>query len=106
MKQTRNFVYVDDNVRLCLEAFFTEEANGRPMNIGSGKSVKIIDLAKTIKKIIKEAKIAHKPLRIDGEIIYRVPDVTFMKKALNDWPKIELEEGLKKTIIYLKKKNK
>src|SRR3989344_5664843 len=53
-EQTRDFVYVADNVRLSLKAFLDDRVNGRPMNIGSGKSIRIVDLAEQIKKIYSD----------------------------------------------------
>lgn len=103
-EQTRDFVYVDDNVRLTLGAFLNNKVNGRPMNIGSGKSIRIIDLANEIKKIFSYVKIILKPARRRGEIKYRTPDVSFMKKMLKDEPKFRLGEGINKTLEYLKNK--
>ena len=101
-EQTRDFVFVDDNVRLTLKAFLNNKINGRPMNIGSGKSIRIRDLAGEIKKIRPSAKIVLKPARRRGEIKYRTPDVSFMKKILRDEPKTQLKDGINKTLEYLK----
>ena len=101
-EQTRDFVYVEDNVRLSLKAFLNDKVNGRPMNIGSGNSISIRDLANKIKKIIPHAEIVSKPVRRKGEIKYRTPDVSFMKKMLKDEPKVKLAEGLSKTLEFLK----
>lgn len=100
--QTRDFVYVEDNVRLSLKAFLSDKVNGRPMNIGSGKSINIKDLANEIKKIIPQVDIAYKPIRRKGEIKYRTPDVSFMKNMLHDEPEIKLKDGITKTLEYLK----
>ena len=101
-EQTRDFVYVEDNVRLSLKAFLNDKVNGCPMNIGSGNSISIRDLANKIKKIIPHAEIVSKPVRRKGEIKYRTPDVSFMKKMLKDEPKVKLAEGLSKTLEFLK----
>lgn len=101
-RQTRDFVYVNDNVRLTFEAFLNDEINGKPMNIGSGKSIHIIDLANEIKKFVADIKVAYKPFRQKGEIKYRTPDVSFMKKMLKDEPKVNLNNGIKQTLEYLK----
>ncbi len=101
-EQTRDFVYVEDNVRLSLEAFLSDKVNGRPMNIGSGNSISIKDLANEIKKIIPNVRIIYKPIRNKGEIKYRTPDVSFMKRILRDEPKVKLRDGISKTLEYLK----
>lgn len=101
-EQTRDFVYVDDNVRLTVSAFLNDEVNGRPMNIGSGNSISIKELAREIKKIIPKTTIIFKPSRKRGEIKYRTPDVGFMKKMLQDQPRIGLKNGILATLRYLK----
>ncbi|MDO8496206.1 MAG: NAD-dependent epimerase/dehydratase family protein [bacterium] len=101
-EQTRDFVYVEDNVRLSLKALLNNKVNGRPMNIGSGKSISIVELANEVKKIIPQATIVSKPIRRRGEIKYRTPDVSFMKKMLRDEPKIKLKNGLSMTLEYFK----
>ena len=101
-EQPRDFVYVEDNVRLSLEAFLNDKVNGRPMNIGSGKSISISELVDEIKKIIPQTAIVFKPERRRGEIKYRTPDVGFMKKMLRDEPKVKLKDGVSKTLEYLK----
>ncbi len=101
-EQTRDFVYVEDNVRLSLEAFLNDKVNGRPMNIGSGKSISILELAEKIKKLAPGIEVVLKSPRRRGEIKYRTPDVSFMKKMLKDEPKIKIEEGIHKTLEFLK----
>ena len=103
-EQTRDFVYVGDNVRLTLQAFLNDKVNGRPMNIGSGKSIRILDLANEVKRIFPAAKVILKPARRKGEIKYRTPDVSFMKKMLKDEPGIKLSDGINKMLEYLKNK--
>lgn len=101
-EQTRDFVYVADNIRLTLSAFLNDSVDGRPMNIGSGKSIPVVELAKTIQGIFPTSSIDFQPARSKGEIKYRTPDVSFMKQALNDEPRVTLAEGLIKTLDYLR----
>ena len=99
-EQTRDFVYVEDNIRLSLKAFLNNKMSGHPMNIGSGKSISIKDLAKEVKKMFPKIKIVFKSARSKGEIKYRTPDVSFMKKTLRDEPRIRLGDGLLKTLEH------
>ncbi len=101
-EQTRDFVYVEDNVRLSLKAFLNDKVNGRPMNIGSGNSISIKQLANEIKKIIPNTETIYKPARRKGEIKYRTPDISFMKKMIKDEPKIKLKDGISETLKYIK----
>ncbi len=100
--QTRDFVFIDDNIRLSFKALSSDALDGKPLNIGSGQSIQIKTLAETIKRLVKGVKIIYQPMRSSGEIIYRQPDVSLMKKKLHDEPKTKLEEGLNKTIEYLR----
>lgn len=102
--QTRDFVFIDDNIRLSFKAFFNDNLNSKPLNIGSGQSVKILTLARLIKKITGSgSKIQKAPQRSKGEIIYRQPDVRLMKKTLKDWPNVSLERGLGLSVDYYRK---
>jgi UDP-glucuronate decarboxylase len=60
-------------------------------------------LAKAIiKRTNSKSKVIFKPLPIDDPK-QRQPNIDLAKKMLNGWePKIELEEGLSKTIEYFK----
>lgn len=102
-EQTRDFVYVDDNVRITLNAFLSDKTNGRPMNIGSGRSIRITDLADEVRKLVPGVKVIFKPARRSGEIKYRTPDISFMKETLKDEPNTKLAEGLARTLDYMKK---
>lgn len=101
-EQTRDFVYVEDNVRLSLKAFLNDKINGHPMNIGSGRSIRVLDLANEVKSLFPNINVVLKSARSKGEIKYRTPDVSFMKKVIKDEPRVKLENGLKKTLAYLK----
>ncbi len=101
-QQTRDFVYVDDNIRLTLKAFLNDKVDSHPMNIGSGKSIRILDLSGEIKKIYPQLQVIHRPARSKGEIKYRTPDISFMKKMVKDEPKTGLEVGLLRTLNFLK----
>ena len=49
-----------------------------------------------------KSKIAYRPLPQDDPK-QRKPDITLAKEKLNWAPKVELDEGLKKTIEYFRK---
>ena len=81
----------------------SEEDLTGPINIGNPKEFTIEELALIIIKLTKsKSKIINKPLPLDDPI-RRQPDITEIKKRLGWEPKIELEEGLIKTIDYFKK---
>jgi len=101
--QTRDFTYILDAVRPTIIASETKKADGKIINIGTGKPVRIIDLAKSI---ISMSGKSMEPKHIGGreyEIIDRVADIRMMKEVLNYEPEFDLETGLKMTLDSFKK---
>jgi UDP-glucuronate decarboxylase len=98
--QTRSFQYVDDLVEGMVRMMATANFTG-PVNIGNPNEFTIMELAeKVIKLTGSKSKIIHQPLPSDDPT-QRQPDISLAKEKLNGWqPKIQLEEGLIKTIHY------
>ena len=101
--QTRSFCYVEDHTRLVRK--LSEKASNEIVNVGNNKEIKIMDLAKTIHKL--ESKNFNPEFLPGREYDHkrRQPDISKLKKLINDYPKISLEEGLKRTIGQYKQKN-
>jgi UDP-glucuronate decarboxylase len=100
--QTRAFLYVGDWVEATKKMLFTPGLKGEVFNVGSDKEVKIIDLAKMIIRLTNSnSKIKFLPPRSDDPP-RRTPDITKAKKILGWEPKVDLEEGLKRTIEWFK----
>ena len=99
---TRSFCYVDDHTRLV--RLLAEKVSNEIVNVGNDKETKIADLAKIMHKIEnKEFKPKYLPAR-EYDHKRRQPDISKLKKLVNDYPKISLEEGLQKTIDNYKNK--
>ena len=100
----REFIHVDDCAEGVVRAL--EKYNlSSPINIGTGKGTKIKDLAKIISKLIDyKGKIFWDRSVEDGAKI-KVLDNKKMIKKLKWSPKTSLNNGLKKLIMDLKKKN-
>ena len=101
--QVRDFLYIDDLIDAIIKMLKNRYVQGEIINIGSGK---IISVKKLILKICKLTKggnpqFGKLPLRKD-EIIKLYPNLSKIKKLLKWQPKINLENGLKKTIKYFK----
>ena len=100
-QQIRAWTYVDDMVEgalLCLER---PEAVGQTFNIGNPRAtVTILDLARTIKRLTGcPGEIVHVPLGyVDVEL--RIPNVEKARELLGFDAKIDLEEGLARTIAW------
>ncbi len=101
--QTRSFCYVDDLIEGFVRLMNQTETVG-PVNLGNPGEFTMLGLAEQVLKLTKsKSKIIHKPLPSDDPK-QRRPDITLAKKILKWEPKVELAEGLKKTIAYFKTK--
>jgi UDP-glucuronate decarboxylase len=98
--QTRSFCYISDTIEAIILTIYKKEAKNEVINIGNPKEIKIIEIAEKIKLLTKSnSKIIFKPLPPDDPK-RRCPDISKAKKILNWYPKIELDEGLIKTIQW------
>ena len=101
--QTRSFCYVSDLIQALNALMQIEDFTG-PVNLGNPSEFTILELAEKIINLTKSSsKIIHKPLPLDDPT-QRCPDISLAKEKLGWSPKIELEEGLSKTIAYFTEK--
>ena len=99
--QTRSFCYVDDLVDGFMR-FMEQEKIVGPMNLGNPGEFTMLQLAElVIKKVAGKSKITHLPLPADDPK-QRQPDITLAKSTLGWEPKVQLEQGIEKTIAYFK----
>lgn len=100
--QTRSFQYVDDLVEGMIRLMNSRDGFTGPVNIGNPNEFTILELAqKVIELTGSKSKIIYEPLPSDDPM-QRQPDIELAKKELDWEPKIELEEGLLKTIEFFK----
>lgn len=99
-QQSRSFQYVDDLVKGLVKMMASPKNFQGPVNLGNPNEFTVLELAKKIIRLTKSPSlIAHKPLPQDDPK-QRRPDISLAKKHLKWSPKIELNQGLKKTITY------
>jgi dTDP-glucose 4,6-dehydratase len=100
--QTRSFTYISDLVDGIIRLMLSDE-NG-PVNIGNPHEMTILEMATTIIRMTgARSQIVYKPLPTDDPKI-RQPDITLARTLLQWEPRVELEEGLIKTIEYFRTK--
>ncbi|WP_417290845.1 UDP-glucuronic acid decarboxylase family protein [Corallibacter sp.] len=98
--QTRSFCYVDDQVDGIFKLLFSDYSY--PVNIGNPHEITIKDFAEEIIKLTEtDQKIVYKELPKDDPL-QRQPNIDLAKKLLNWEPKVNREEGMKKTFNYFK----
>jgi UDP-glucuronate decarboxylase len=100
--QTRSFCYVDDLIKGLSALFDSPKDVIGPINVGNPKEFTILQLAEIVKRLTNSnSEIISNPLPSDDPK-QRKPDITKAKAVLGWSPKVELEEGLVKTIDYLR----
>jgi UDP-glucuronate decarboxylase len=101
--QTRSFCYVDDLVEAFIRFMATGDDVTGPINLGNPGEFTILELAeKVIAATGSRSELIRKPLPADDPV-QRRPDITLAKDKLGWEPKIQLDEGLEKTIAYFDK---
>jgi dTDP-glucose 4,6-dehydratase len=99
--QTRSFCYVDDLVEGIVRLLNSDYS--LPVNIGNPDEITISQFAEEIIKLTgTKQKVIYKDLPVDDPK-QRRPDITKAKEILDWEPKINREEGLKRTYAYFKK---
>ncbi|MXN91978.1 NAD-dependent epimerase/dehydratase family protein [Flavobacterium sp. Sd200] len=99
-QQTRSFQYVDDLVEGFIRLMATPKGFTGPVNIGNPHEFTMLELAQNVIELTgSSSKLTYKPLPQDDPK-QRQPDISLAKKELDWEPKVQLREGLTKTIEY------
>jgi dTDP-glucose 4,6-dehydratase len=102
--QTRSFTYISDLVDGIIRLMHSKEND--PVNIGNPRETTIKEIAETIIRMTgSRSKLVYRPLPTDDPKV-RQPDITRARTLLGWEPKVQLEEGLVKTIDYFRTKVK
>ncbi len=98
--QTRSFCFVEDEVEGIYRLFNSSEQ--MPVNIGNPNEFTVRQLAEMVIEMTKStSKIESHPLPADDPKV-RQPDITRAKGILGWSPRVELREGLQRTIAYFR----
>ncbi len=100
---SRDFTYAEDIVDALLRAGYFESAIGEEMNIASAIETRILDMAARVNELTgNTAGIITAPKRIWDTKNRLLASIDRAKTVLGYEPKMEFEEGLKKTIDWFK----
>ena len=102
-EKRRDFIYIDDVNELHLTVLENDAANGRIFNVGSGTNHSVNEIYALVEGLMKTGL---KPLSrpdLPGEAEITLADIT-AAKSLGWSPRINIEEGLRRTIDYLRSK--
>ncbi|MEA1927477.1 MAG: UDP-glucuronic acid decarboxylase family protein [Candidatus Auribacterota bacterium] len=100
--QTRSFCYVADLIDGIYKLAMSDEID--PVNIGNPREMTVREFAELIIKLVgSSSEIENYPLPVDDPKI-RQPNIEKAKRILGWEPMVKLEDGLKNTIEWFKKK--
>jgi UDP-glucose 4-epimerase len=104
-RQTRSFTYVDDMVDAFVRAVDAPAADGELLNVGNDREIAIGDLARMVWRLVRgdEPRLRLVPLATFGryeDVDRRVPDNRRAAAVLGHTPRVQLEEGLVRTIAW------
>jgi UDP-glucuronate decarboxylase len=101
-EQTRSFCYVDDLIDGLVALMQSPDGVVGPVNLGNPGEYTVLELAEMILKLTGgRSKIVFKPLPQDDPT-QRQPDITVARSTLGWEPKVPLQEGLERTIVYFR----
>jgi dTDP-glucose 4,6-dehydratase len=98
--QTRSVCYVDDLVDGIVRLVRSDLAG--PVNIGNPDEISVLDLARRIAALVgTEAPVRFVP-RPEDDPTVRQPDITLARTELGWEPTVDLDDGLKRTIAWMR----
>ena len=103
-EQSRDFTYVDNAVDANLLACKAPAANvaGRVFNVATGRRVTLTETFQTLKKIMGFTGNVEYGEERTGDIKHSLADISPAEKAFGFKPKVDFEEGLRRTIEWYK----
>jgi UDP-glucose 4-epimerase len=99
-EQSRDFTYVDNAVDANLLAATTEGVAGRTFNIACGDRISLNALLDQLRTLTGKAiEATYLPAR-PGDVLHSLADVAAAKTELGYEPKVEVMEGLQRTLAW------
>ena len=102
-EQSRDFTYIDNVVAANLGAAESKGAVGKVINVANGQRVTLNELLAVLKELIGKQDVQAEYLapRV-GDVRHSLADVTMARELLGYESKVDLREGLKRTIDWWK----
>ena len=99
--QTRSFCYVDDEVEGIYRLFM--DGDSQPTNIGNPNEFTVAQLARIVLEVTgSKSTIEYRELPEDDPKV-RKPDISRARARLGWEPRVELREGVERTVAYFRK---
>jgi dTDP-L-rhamnose 4-epimerase len=102
-EQSRDFVHVSDIVQANLLALETDKADYEALNVGTGRASTVKEIAQALSRGLgKEIEPETVGKYREGDIRHCVADITKARRLLGYEPKVNLEEGLKELLEWVR----
>ena len=100
--QSRDFTYVENNVRANILAATAPGAGGRVMNVACGRSYTLLDLLTEINQVLgTDIQPVFAPARA-GDVKHSLADISKAKELIGYDVTVDFHEGLKRTVEWYK----
>ena len=102
-EQSRDFTYIDNVVAANLSAASAKDASGKVINVANGERVTLNQLLSELKELTgkQDVNAEYADARV-GDVRHSLADITRARKILNYESKVDLREGLRRTIDWWK----
>lgn len=101
--QQRDFIHIDDVVKLLTQSIGNRKLFGKIYNVGFGKGISIKESVELIAKYVPGANVKFKPWpEIDKKIETGdyISDISKLKEEIGWGPVVNFEEGIRQTIKF------
>src|ERR1700752_451585 len=100
-EQSRDFTYIDNVVSANLKAASAKEASGKVINVANGERITLNQLLSELKDLTGKPDVAaeYRGSRV-GDVRHSLADITLARQFLGYESKVELREGLQRTIDW------
>jgi dTDP-L-rhamnose 4-epimerase len=102
-KESRDFVFIDDVVDATARALESEKSSGHVYNVGTGESVDVMTVAKTLAaEYSSNSKITVSGNYRVGDIRHNAADISAIQRDLGFNPKVGFSEGIARFAAWVK----
>jgi nucleoside-diphosphate-sugar epimerase len=102
-EQSRDFTYIDNVVAANLSAASASNAPGKVINVANGKRVTLNELLDELKQLTGKTDVTaeYREPRV-GDVKHSLADITMARELLGYESKVDLREGLQRTLDWWK----
>lgn len=99
--QIRSWCYIDDFIEGALLSLRLNQAIGESFNIGNERAtITVLGLANTVCRVLKSNSVIRHAESLSQDIHIRVPSIQKARETLGFSPRVDLEEGIRRTANY------